>query len=188
MQAKFFLPIALIVALCAPAPSHADDAPKTPEALAAFKANFREKGRFGLLGAITDEEWKGGVVFEHEYFEAQALAHAAFQSKNNLDVHVVYKLGGRTALGALNYLAYGLEYAHHPGARDQGVSLKKDYYVAPYISLQRYFAATPIMMVLWVNPVQYYHGVSSDGAGQAVTTKATRVFQTGGFGLAYLFF
>jgi hypothetical protein len=160
----------------APAPAPA------PEA----KAPFREPGRFGVLGAITEDGWKGGLIFEHEYFEAQVLAHASYSSKDTYDIRVSYKLGARMALGTLNYLAFGAEFGSHPGAREDGVSIANDYVLGPYISLQRYFAATPVMLNLWVNPVQYDHELEVvDGHAHANPT--WRFFQTGGFGLGYVF-
>jgi hypothetical protein len=152
------------------------------------KANFREKGRVGVIGALTEDMWKGGFVFEHEHFEAQALAHAGLYGHGSRDVHTIFKLGGRVALGTLNYFAFGAEYGPHPGSLDNHVSVGKSFQVGPYLSLQRYFAATPVMLNLWVNPVQYDHTFVNDGAGGREKTNAWHVFQTGGFGIAYLFF
>jgi hypothetical protein len=152
------------------------------------KANFREKGRVGVIGALTEDMWKGGFVFEHEHFEAQVLAHAGFYGNGSRDVHTLFKLGGRVALGTLNYFAFGAEYGPHPGSLDNHVSVGKSFQVGPYVSLQRYFAATPVMLNLWVNPFQYDHSFTNDGAGGRQKTNAWHVFQTGGFGIAYLFF
>jgi hypothetical protein len=150
------------------------------------KLNFRENGRIGVAGAITEDGWKGGIIFEHEHFEAQILGHYDYQNKDTHDARISYKVGGRMPLGTLNYLAFGFEFGHHPGGREGGASLSSDYILGPYVSLQRYFAATPIMLLLWVNPVQYDHAVEVvDGVGTATPT--WRVFQTGGFGLGYLF-
>jgi hypothetical protein len=174
----------LVAALCALSTQHAQaQAP----AAADPKANFREKGRVGIIGALTEDMWKGGLVFEHEYFEVQVLAHAGFEGKTR-DVHTLYKLGGRVALGTLNYFAAGFEYGPHPGSKDDGVKIGGSYQMGPYLSLQRYFAATPVMLNLWVNPVQYDHSLFSNGSGGTTTVNAWRVFQTGGFGIAYLFF
>lgn len=150
------------------------------------KANFHETGRIGVLGAITEDGWKGGVIYEYEYFEAQILAHADYESKDSHDIRVSYKLGGRVPLGTLNYLAFGAEFGHHPGGKVDGVSVSHDFLVGPYVSLQRYFAATPVMLNLWVNPVEYDHAVDVED-GRAVTNVAWRIFQTGGFGIAYIF-
>lgn len=152
------------------------------------RANFREHGRFGVLGALTEDMWKGGVIFEHEYFEVQVLAHAGFLSHRTRDVHVINKIGARLPLGTLNYFAFGAEYGPHPGSRDNGISVGKSFQVGPYLSLERYFAATPVMMVLWVNPVQYDHAYVAGADGHAHPDFGVRVCQTGGFGLSYLFF
>ena len=58
--------------------------------------------------------------------------------------------------------------------------------MASYVSLERYFAATPVMLCLWVNPVQYDHGVDADGAGGVIKENSVHVFQPGGFGMTYL--
>jgi hypothetical protein len=151
------------------------------------KLNFREVGRIGVLGAITEDAWKGGLAFEYEYFEVQVLGHASYESKDTHDQRLSYKVGGRMPLGTLNYFAFGGELGHHPGGRENGVSLSRDYTIGPYISLQRYFAATPIMLNLWVNPVQYDHEIVVDDAGRGAANVVWRLFQAGGFGLAYLF-
>lgn len=151
------------------------------------RANFREKGRIGILGAITEDNWKGGLIFEHEYFEVQLLAHAAFSSGDTRDVDTVGKAGLRLGLGTLNYLAIGGEFRTRAGSREAGVSVGGAYGVGPYLSLERYFAATPVMLNLWVNPFRYDHDQSAGPSGTAVGSNSVRVFQTGGFGLAYLF-
>lgn len=183
----FALALALTVGNVAIPTARAENPPPAA-AVVDPKLNFRERGRFGVIGAITEDGWKGGVAFQHEHFEAQILGHYAYESKQTHDARLAYKLGGRLPLGTLNYLAFGAEFGHHPGAREQGASLKKDYILGPYLSLQRYFAATPIMLVLWVNPVQYDHAIEVDVDGSTKAVPTWRVFQTGGFGLAYLFF
>ena len=74
---------------------------------------FRENGRFGVLGALTNDMWKAGIVFEHEHFEANVLFHAGFRSDDTRDLHLIFKAGGRIPLGTLNYLAIGGEYGPH---------------------------------------------------------------------------
>jgi hypothetical protein len=170
----------------AASPARAEE-DKAAAALAAFKASFKEPGRVGILGAITDDLWKGGLVFEHEYFEFILLGHTEIVHKSLGEVHVLSRGGGRTNLGALNYLAYGVELGTHPGARDNGVHVGKGYEIGPYISLQRYFAATPLMITLWVNPFLFEHNVSASPAGGTVSQNGLRILQTGGFGLCYLF-
>jgi hypothetical protein len=160
----------------------------TPAPAVDPKANFHETGRIGLIGALTEDMWKGGLVFEHEHFEVQVLAHAGFLNNKTRDVHTIFKLGGRIPLGTLNYFAAGLEYGPHPGSKDAGVSVGGSFQLGPYLSLQRYFAATPVMLNLWVNPVQYDHTLVANGGGGTETINAWRVFQSGGFGIAYLFF
>lgn len=177
--------IALLAAVWTPCSSSAE-APAPPPPANDPKANFHETGRVGVIGAITEDGWKGGLVFEHEYFEAQLLGHGDYTNKHNHDIRLTYKLGGRAPLGTLNYLAFGMEFGHHPGGREDGVSLSHDYFLGPYISLQRYFAATPVMLNLWVNPVQYDHEIDVED-GQAHVNVNWHIFQTGGFGIAYIF-
>ncbi len=44
------------------------------------------------------------------------------------------------------------------------------------------------MLVLWVNPVQYDHTLTANEEGTGtVSSNAIRVFQSGGFGISYLF-
>lgn len=151
------------------------------------KANFKETGRFGVIGALTEDMWKGGVVFEHEHWETQALAHAGIYSKGNRDVHVIFKVGARMALGTLNYLAFGAEGQAHPGSLQDHHRDNKSFQLGPYISLQRYFAATPVMLNLWVNPVLFDRNYEFNEAGKPHAHNGVHFFQTGGFGIAYLF-
>jgi hypothetical protein len=153
------------------------------------KASFREKGRVGVIGALTEDMWKGGAVFEHEHFEVQLLAHFARFLHDSRDVHSMARVGGRVALGTLNYFAAGAEFATHAGSREHGVDTGGAYEVGPYVSLQRYFAATPVMLNLWVNPILYGRSYDLDGPdGSKAKSEVWRFFQSGGFGLAYLFF
>ena len=178
--------VALASGSLAPRVARAEE-PAAPAAPAKDpKLNFRENGRIGVAGAITEDAWKGGLVFEHEHFEVQILGQYSYTSKDDHDMRLSYKVGGRLPLGTLNYLAFGVEFGHHPGGKEGGASLADDYILGPYLSLQRYFAATPIMLLLWVNPVQYDHALEVTG-GVATATPTWRVLQTGGFGLAYLF-
>lgn len=186
---KLVFAAALAVPAWFAAPAHAQEpAIAAAPALSDVHKSFRETGRFGLIGALTEDMWKGGVVFEHEHFEAQVLAHAGFEADHTRDVHIIMKAGARFALGTLNYLAIGGEFGPHPGSKDHGVSIGGSFQLGPYVSLQRYFAATPVMLCLWVNPVQYDHSIVPNAAGTGGTAKnAVRVVQTGGFGIAYLF-
>jgi hypothetical protein len=176
--------------------AHADEPAATPEQTAKAnpdvkpeaKAPFREHGRIGIVGALTEDLWKGGIIFEHEHFEIQALAHAGPLGNDHREIDVGVKAGGRVNLGTLNYLAFGGDVRTHPGARAGGFSTSAEFQAGPYVSLERYFAATPVMMVLWVNPIQYEHAVELDGTGGTTGKNNIRIFQSGGFGLAYLFF
>ena len=178
--------------LAAPDPTPATPAAPTeakanPDVKPEAKAPFREHGRFGVVGALTEDFWKGGIIFEHEHFEVQALAHAGPLGNDHREIDVGVKAGGRINLGTLNYFAFGGDVRTHPGARAAGQSTSAEFQVGPYISLERYFAATPVMMVLWVNPIQYEHAVEVDGTS-TIGRNNIRIFQSGGFGLAYLFF
>lgn len=151
------------------------------------KEPFVEKGRFGVLGALTDDMWKVGAVFEHQHFEASVLFHAGFESGDTRDLHFIFKAGGRVPLGTLNYLAIGGEYGPHWASREAGISTGGSFHVGPYMGLQRYFAGTPLMINLWVCPVSYEYFENNDGAGGLAKTKTVHAFRQGGFGLAYLF-
>ncbi|HEY6876557.1 MAG TPA: hypothetical protein VI299_01010 [Polyangiales bacterium] len=188
--------VSVVLASCQVAGAFAQDvAPATTPPLVGAsppvavdpKANFRETGRFGVIGALTEDMWKGGFVFEHEHWEVQALAHAGFYSRNDRDVHVILKAGGRVALGTLNYFAFGAEGQAHPGSLQDGHHDNGSFQLGPYISLQRYFAATPVMLTLWVNPVLYDRYYSYEPSGAKHGYNGWHVFQTGGFGIAYLF-
>ena len=147
--------------------------------------NFVEPGRFGVIGALTEDNWKGGLVYEHEHFEAQFFVHAVF-GDGLRDIDVSGKVGGRVALGTLNYLAFGGDLRIFPGQKGSDIR-SGSYDVGPYISLERYFAATPVMMCLWVNPVRYDHDRLPNDDGSTTTVNSWQVIRTGGFGLAYLF-
>jgi hypothetical protein len=103
------------------------------------------------------------------------------------EIDVRVKVGGRVNLGTLNYLAVGGEVGLHPFTKDLGVDTSKQYQLGPYVSLQRYFAATPLMLLLWVNPVQYDHTLVAGANGKAEARNAIQILRTGGFGLAYMF-
>lgn len=166
----------------------AESTPSTEKTPAPPKPEpFVEKGRFGILGALTDDMWKVGAVFEHEHFEANVLFHAGFSNGGTRDVHVIFKAGGRIPLGTLNYLAIGGEYGPHWGSTERDVSVGGSFHVGPYASLQRYFARTPLMINLWVCPVSYEYMQSAGVGGLVSGTKQVHVFRQGGFGLAYLF-
>ena len=141
--------------------------------------------RFGLLGAITEERWKGGFVLELEHFEAQLLAHAGFSSGGDREVDTQLKLGGRLDIGTRNWLAFGAEFDTFAGSREGGHNLGGSFSTGPYLSIQRYFADTPVMLCLWVNPVRYDQLRASGVPGYP--QHEVRIFQTGGFGIAYLF-
>jgi hypothetical protein len=161
------------------------DAP--PAAAADPKAHFYEHGRIGILGALTEDMWKGGLVFEHQFFEAQVLAHYGKYSATDSDFHLITKIGGRAPLGTLNYFTFGGEFGVHPGSTESGVKVGGTVQYGPYIGLERYFAATPVMLCLWVNPYQHDSVQHPDATGGVYTDKGYHIFQTGGFGLAYLF-
>lgn len=170
--------------------SAADPAQAEPSASAPPvdpKASFRETGRFGVLGALTEDMWKGGGVYEQQHFEVQLLAHVGIEGKHDRDVHLIAKVGGRIPLGTLNYLALGGEVGTHVGSKEAGVAVNGGYTLGPYVSLQRYFAATPVMLNLWVNPVRFDRIATVDGAGEKSAYNAYRILQAGGFGIAYLF-
>ena len=175
-------------------PSHDSHDSAAPSASASEPAHgepkkepFVEKGRFGVLGALTNDMWKVGLVFEHQHFEANVLFHAGFDSGDTRDLHFIFKAGGRIPLGTLNYLAIGAEYGPHWGSKDAGVSTGGSFQAGPYVGLQRYFAGTPLMINLWVCPASYEYFENNDGAGGLAKTKSVHVFRQGGFGLAYLF-
>jgi hypothetical protein len=172
-----------------PAPAHvADSAPAHDASHSEPKKEpFVEKGRFGILGALTDDMWKVGAVFEHQHFEASVLFHAGFESGDTRDLHFIFKAGGRVPLGTLNYLAIGGEYGPHWASKEAGLATGGSFHVGPYMGLQRYFAGTPLMINLWVCPVSYEYFENNDGAGGLAKTKTVHAFRQGGFGLAYLF-
>ncbi len=154
-------------------------------------SEFREEGRFGFLGAITDDLWKGGFVYEHEKFEVQALYHVNWDDGDVVESHLLTKVGYRINLENYNYLAIGAQYNAHPFAHAGDISLSSTYETGPYVSFQRYFPGTNIMLQIWVNPVLFEHAVTaetqSDGSMMAVSSNSRRIMQTGGFGVTYLF-
>jgi hypothetical protein len=166
---------ALAIAVCGHATAAAAD-----EALPTTQHH-----QLGLLGAITEERWKGGLVFEREHFEVQLLAHASFENGGNRELDIDLKVGGRLDLGTRNWLALGLEFDSFGGSRQAGHSLSGSFATGPYLSIERYFADTPVMLCLWVNPIRYDRAKVSGLPGYP--QHDVRIFQTGGFGIAYLF-
>jgi hypothetical protein len=148
--------------------------------------NYSDKGRFGVMGAITEDMWKGGFVYEAPDWEFNMIGHYGITDGDTIETHVITKLGARWDIGHQNFFSAGIDYQMHPGRKEAGVSLSSEYQVGPYIGFQRHFAGSPVMLTLWVNPFQFDHGATVN-AGQVVHTNSRHFFQTGGFGVAYLF-
>lgn len=152
--------------------------------------SFMQEGHFGVLGAITDDLWKGGIVYEGERLEAQVLYHRNDDDGDTSDSHLLTKIGYRWDIGNYNYFVAGAEYGTHPGAKVGGVSVNDTYEAGPYISLERYFSGSNLMLCLWVNPFLYEHKTDATNNSGVYTKSATNsrhYFQNGGFGIAYLF-
>ncbi|MBC7387313.1 MAG: hypothetical protein H7301_14270 [Cryobacterium sp.] len=115
------------------------------------------------------------------------IGHYCTTEGHTVESHLITKLGLGHSIGHQNFLSYGIDCQAHPGRKESGVSLSSEYQIGPYLGFARYFAGSPIMLSLWVNPFQYDHGASVDGNGQVVHTNSRHFFQTGGFGIAYLF-
>ncbi len=149
---------------------------------------FRETGRFGVMGALTEDMWKGGFTYLSESWETSLIGHAGFDGDNKTtDAHIIAKAGYRHNLGSFNYLALGGEFGTHPGSKDKGTDVSGAWNAGAYVALERYFAGTNLMINLWVNPVSYTHELSNNGTGGVLTSNTLRFLQTGGFGIAYLF-
>ncbi len=149
---------------------------------------FRETGRFGVIGALTEDMWKGGFTYLSESWETSLIGHAGIDSTNETtDVHLIAKAGYRHNLGSFNYLALGAEFGTHPGSKDAGADVSGAWNAGAYVALERYFAGTNLMINLWVNPVSYTHNLSNNGTGGVLTSNTLHFLQTGGFGIAYLF-
>ncbi|MBX9768239.1 MAG: hypothetical protein K2X47_13275, partial [Bdellovibrionales bacterium] len=143
------------------------------------------------LGALTDDQWKGGFVYQAESWEVNLIGHYGVTKIDNtpdsIETHLIAKVGGRSNLGSYNYFAYGVEYSAHPGRKDKGLDVSDSYAVGPYIALQRYFSGTNLMLNLWVNPFNYERSTDNDGSGGKTVSTINHFFQTGGFGVAYMF-
>lgn len=147
---------------------------------------FKEKGSFGVMGAITEDMWKGGLVYQAESWEFSAIGHLGISDGDNIETHVITRVGLRHNLGASNYFAYGADVQFHPGRKVGGIDVSDAYQIGPYVALERYFAGTNLMISLWVNPFQFDH-VTDASAGSKVVSNSRHFFQTGGFGIAYMF-
>ena len=154
---------------------------------AADGKDFEETGHFGVLGALTEDMWKGGFAYFAEKWEFNLIGHYGNEGNNTIETHVITKIGYRHNMSNYNYLAVGLDYGSHPGRKSSGISVSDEYQIGPYISFERYFPNTPVMLVLWVNPFQFSHGseIGSDGVKENINSR--HFFQTGGFGISYLF-
>ena len=165
-----------------------------PAAAAPNHDDFVEPGRFGLLGAITDDAFQFGGLRVDEHYELAFTADASFASRGGSsaihgglgDFGLTLRGGPRFSLGHLNYLSFGAQ-GHMPLAgKDDGVSTYGSYAVGPYVGVSRNFAGTPLMITLWVLPYEFTRDLFNDGAGNQVALEQHKFFQAGGFGLAYL--
>ena len=156
--------------------------------------DFREPGRFGLIGAITDDAFQFGGIRADEHYEAVLTLDGSFAAlggssaiKRGLgDMGVTLRGGPRFSLGHLNYLSLGAQGHTHFFGKDDGVSTLGGYTVGPYVGMSRNFAGTPLMITLWVLPYEFSRELMNDGAGNQVSLEEHKFFQAGGFGLAYL--
>jgi hypothetical protein len=94
--------------------------------------------------------------------------------------HPVIFGGFRKALYEKTYFAYGLDLIGTFG-QDHGKSIKADYGIGPYISLEQMLTHN-IMLAGWIQP--YQHSYQKIG-GTSVSTNS--FFSTGGMGINYLF-
>ena len=195
--------------LCQARSARADDvAPSTdakaPEAVAApstdaspgekpvvDKNHFKEPGRFGLVGAITQDGFQFGGARIAEHYQVVLTADASYGtvsggSGSTGDVGTTLRVGPRFGLGQLNYLVIGGQGHVSLFGRDNGVSTMGQFSAGPYVGLERHFAGTPLMISLWVLPYQISREVSNDGAGGRQVMLNHEFFQGGGFGLTYL--
>ena len=153
--------------------------------LVAFTASAeeaKEPGRTGLLGAVTDDLFKFGLVRLEENWELNLLAHGEYSDSDNHQVDVMARTGVRWNLGAYNYGVLGAQVQTLVDGKVGGATTAGTLQAGPYVGLERYFAGTNIMISLWVNP--YYYDREKLGDTSVVTH---RVLQNGGFGVAYLF-
>ncbi len=150
-------------------------------------AEFTETGRFGLMGTVTDDLLKAGPVFYSENFEVSAFAHYENDSDNTTQLDTMFKVGYRIPLQHSNYLSFGAEYSPEFAQKVSGVSVSGTYKIGPYVGFQRYFAGNHLMLNFWINPFYFESTKQSDGAGGIATFIDHRYFQTGGFGIAWLF-
>ena len=165
-----------------------------PPAVVLNHDDFKEPGRFGFVGAITEDAFQFGGTRVGEHYEVVLTADASFASihgssalKGGLgDVGITLRGGPRFSLGHLNYLSFGVQGHTHVFGKDDGVSTDGAYTIGPYIGLHRNFAGTPLMISLWVLPYEFSRDVMNDGSGGRVTLEQHQFFQAGGFGLAYL--
>lgn len=131
------------------------------------------------------------MVYEGRWLEAQVLYHRNDDDGDTSDSHLLSKVGYRWDIGNSNYFAIGGQYGTHPGAKAHGVKIDDTYEVGPYISLERYFPGSNLMLCLWVNPYLYEHRTDGTeaptGGFMKVSTNSRHYFQNGGFGISYLF-
>ncbi len=179
--------------------SRADDQPpatppSAPPATVLNHDDFKEPGRFGFVGAITDDAFQFGGTRVGEHYEVVLTLDASFASihgssalKGGLgDIGVTVRGGPRFSLGHLNYLSLGVQGHESFFGKDDGVSTEGSVAIGPYVGVHRNFAGTPLMISLWVLPYEFTRELMNDGAGNQVSLEQHRFFQAGGFGLAYL--
>jgi hypothetical protein len=155
------------------------------------KSNFKEPGRFGLLGAVTSDGFQFGAARVGEHYEVVLTADASYAeirggAGSTGDIGTTLRAGPRFGLGQLNYLVVGAQGHTSLFGRDNGVSTMGQYALGPYVGLERHFAGTPLMISLWVLPYQFERTVANDGSGGRQVMLSHQFFQGGGFGLTYL--
>lgn len=100
------------------------------------------------------------------------------------DIGVELRVGKRFNIGSFNYFSAGAFAQTELFAVTSGVQSNGHYLAGPYIGFQRHFSGTNLMLTLYVLPVNYTYTPAFQGVA---STQGWQFFQTGAFGLAYLF-
>lgn len=146
--------------------------------------NLFTPSRIAIQGAIaTGGTLSIGIV---NYSETTELGFTISGTYNNASqptrtVTPVIFGGFRKSIRELTYFAYGLNLVGTFG-RNNGDTIKADYQVGPYISLEQ-MLTTHLMLSGWILPYQYSYQKTAGNS----STSTNSFFNSGGIALNYLF-
>ena len=166
---------------------------------------YVEPGRHGFQLSVTEDTVFGGYTYKSNHFDALFnFSGHSYGSGNQpfsypINAHAGYRINigdhNYIATGlAVNFVLFGKDYGNGAGNQlvlpnnpsAHGVSLFGMGRYGNYVSLQRHFPHSNLMIELWTMPYAYQLNIMNAN-GQKVVSHDNRYFESGAVGIAYLF-